>query len=278
MALAYTRLGKTDEIENDTECDREDSASVIKPISAGRPKTPPAGPRIKDDIADAVHFLEGVLRDLTQLVTSQTENVALRPYVDERLAGMSAGFYAALEEHDEKGHDNIPHTVSVLLAANEGICKRIAKIEHKLEENRESRADFDLALAECIDESFKEIRALIDERSQAAKTERATLSYMVNDKVASITKQVATIDKCEQYSAWIVAKQNNHSTMLADLRVEHDTLAGEVMQAEADLRAGSTALSKQFESLRHQVEILLHERRLARQPLWKRFATALTRR
>jgi hypothetical protein len=273
MALAYTRLGKT---ENDTECDGEDSAPAIKPISAGRPKTPPAGPRIKDDIADAVHFLEGVLRDLTQLVTSQTENVALRPYVDERLAGMSAGFYSALEEHDEKGHDNIPHTVSVLLAANEGICKRIAKIEHKLEENRESRVD--LALAECIDERFKEILALIDERSQAAKTERATLSYMVNEKVASITKQVATIDKCERDNAWIVAKQNNHSTMLADLRVEHDTLAGEVMQAEADLRAGSTALSKQLESLRHQVEILLHERRLARQPLWKRFATALTRR
>lgn len=323
MALAYTRLGKSHHKE--IECDGEHSHPAITPIAAANPKTTPPGPRIKDDIADAVHFLEGVLRDLTALVTEQskqTENVALRPYVDERLAGLVAihQTFEARLVNCLKTYGDVDSRVAGALAAIADHAAKIEAICRDVKDNHGEVFDALVAFKEQFEAIEKNHGADLDKLTRLAKGVDAACVYQstrltdlakdvgikvakleaqmqsrlwyVNEqmqlhysRIGTLNEQLATTtnahnkladvvenlkdrqgsllkshakyagiaEKCESDNAWIIAKQNTHTTMLADLRVQIDTL-------------------------RQQVEALVQERRLSRRPLWKRISAALMRR
>jgi len=247
MALAFTSLGKADQTGDELLCDDE-SAPVIKPISAGKPSVKP---RLNDDIADAVHFLEGVLRDLTNLV-AQTENVALRPYVDERLAALIRRIGDI--EAAQKG--------------NHGVTPDVALELNKLHDSLRS-------LATDNDQRFKVVNDRIAERSKAATMHRDQLQTQVNDRIAVC---IDDLKKANSVLEWVVSKQNAQSVVANGLERKHDEMAGEVKQFEDEIRDEWKTLSRQQHNLALQVELLLHERRLARRPLWKRISSALLRR
>lgn len=103
MSIQFTRLGRAS----------ADKAALPSPT--------------EDDVSDVLHFLGSLFREITTKLATldkQTENVALRPYVDERLANMSAGFYAALEAQDKVRAD----FNTILATQNDTAHTRISRL------------------------------------------------------------------------------------------------------------------------------------------------------
>jgi len=284
MALAYTRLGKINPKSHaEPQCDADESRPTI-PVT-----TPVASaPRITDDIADAMHFLEGVLRDLTQLVTSQTENVALRPYVDERLMQVIKRI-AELEQNQGADLGKLTAMVDGVKAAASDQATKIDEfarhvqnkfrtVIEQIEERSKAAAENRARLAEDMKTGNAELVRQMERGFQGVREQLEQHRSRLDTQATLIGKQVDKVDKCERDMAFVVAKQNSHTTMLADMGVEHKTLAGEVFEMEADLRQSLKVLSNQLAYLNVTVSDLVNQRRLARRPLWKRISSALLRR
>jgi len=312
MALAYTRLGKINPKSHaEPQCDADESRPTI-PVT-----TPVASaPRITDDIADAMHFLEGVLRDLTQLVTSQTENVALRPYVDERLMQVIKRM-AELEQNQGADLGKLTAMVDGVKAAASDQATKIdefarhvqnkfrtviEQIEERTKAAAENRArlaeDMKTGNAELVrqmESGFKWVREQIELHYSKIGTLNDQFVIAVNshDKLADVVENlkdrqqslvkahdinVNAIETCKRDVAFANNQHANNKTLISDLEGDHHKLAGETIEMEADLRQSLKVLSNQLAFLNVTVSDLVNQRRLARRPLWKRISSALLRR